>query len=504
MESLPKDISERAVAHPLARSLTPRQLWQARHRARSAAAADRGGAASPSLRQEVVRLALPSVAERILSLTVNIINTILVGHLGASALAAVGLSGTIEMIGSSLFMAVGTGATALVAQAVGARNHALAQRVLEQAMLVAVVMGLLFLGLFLPLTRQTLVLLGAEEEAVALGVRYLPFLSGTLPMVSVLYVGNAALRGAGDTRTPMIVMAIMNLVNLVLSLVFIRGWGPLAPMGVAGAGLAAGVARTVAGVATYVVLRGNRRQLSLRRLINRPQRDVLAKLLQVGLPAAGETILMRIAFLSYTRAISSLGTVSYAAHVIAERVENISFMPAYGFSVAATTLSGQALGAGDIKRARESVFRAIEIAVTYALLTAGFFAAFPRLMLGLFTNDAAVVNQGLVPLRTLALAQPIMAIAFSLSGGLRGAGDTRSVMWITGAGAMLVRVPLSILAATVLGLGLPGVYMSMTLDWLTRLILLWWRFRPSTWQRRAEFAARAVRGDSAEAEGDAA
>ena len=223
---------------------------------------------------------------------------------------------------------------------------------------------------------------------------------------------------------------------------------------------------------------------------------MLSRLLQVGLPAAGETILMRIAFLSYTRAISSLGTVVYAAHVIAERVENISFMPALGFSVAATTLSGQALGAGDIKRARESVFRAIEIALLYALLAAGFFAAFPRLMLGLFTNDPAVVAQGIMPLRTLAVAQPLMAIAFSLAGGLRGAGDTRSVMWITGVGGLLVRVPLAILAATMFGWGLPGVYLSMTLDWLTRLMLLWWRFRPSTWQQRARRAAEVLHGKS--------
>ena len=360
-------------------------------------------------------------------------------------------------------------------------------------MLVAIGMGLVCMALLLPTARGSLILLGAEEEAVALGARYLPYLAATLPMMSLLTVGNAALRGVGDTRTPMYLMGAMNIINAVLSLVLIRGWGPIEPLGVRGAGIAAAVSRTLAGLGMAILLCSGRGRMGLKRLINRPDREALGRLLQVGLPAGGENLLMRLAFLSYTRAIASLGTVAYAAHVIAQRVENITIMPAFGFAVAATTLCGQALGAGDVKRARDSVLRAIEVAAGFSLIGTVFFVLFPRLMLGLFTNDAAVIDQGILPLRILALGQPVMTTAFCLSGGLRGAGDTRSVMWVTGIGAWLVRVPLAVLSATVLHLGLPGVQASMTLDWLTRMSLLWWRFRPSTWDQRAARAAASLR-----------
>jgi len=464
---------------------------------RRLAQSQRAGVPAPqsarALRRQVLRLGLPAVAERILTLMVNIVNTMLVGHLGASALAAVGLSGTIEMIGSTVFMAVATGTTALVAQAFGARNHSLAQQVLEQSMLVAIGMGILFTALLLPFPRQTLILLGAEEEAVAMGVQYLPYLAGSLTMQSILFVGNAALRGAGDTKTPMYIMGAMNLLNAFLSWILIRGLGPLAPMGVTGAGIAAGVSRILAGVAIIAILYSGRARMRLARLVNRPQQDVLARLLQVGLPAGGENLLMRFAFLSFTRAIASLGTVAYAAHVIAQRVESITMMPAMGFAVAATTLSGQAMGAADPKRARDSVLRSIEIAVGFCLLGAAVFVLYPRPMLGLFTSDQAVIDQGVLPLQIVALAQPFMAAAFCLAGGLRGAGDTRSVMWITGVGAWLVRVPLTVLSATVLHLGLPGVQASMALDWVVRMFLLVGQVRPTAWQKRATRAQAAVR-----------
>ncbi|MBC7234224.1 MAG: MATE family efflux transporter [Chloroflexi bacterium] len=451
-----------------------------------------------NLRKEVLRLGLPAVGERILSLLVNIVNTMLVGHLGASALAAVGLSGTIEMIGTTFFQAVAVGATALIAQAIGAKNRSLAQRVLEQSMLVAVGMGLICTVLLLPFSRGALILLGAEPDTVAMGTRYLPYLAATQIMMSVLTVGNAALRGAGDTRTPMVLMGTMNVINALLSLILIRGLGPIRPMGVTGAGVAAGTARTLAGVAMVLLLRSGRARMYLPALLSRPQRDVLERLLQVGLPAGGENLLMRFAFLSYTRALASLGTVAYAAHVIAQRVENLTMMPAFGFAVAATTLCGQALGAGDIPRARASVFRAMEIAVGFCLIGTVFFIAYPRMMLGLFTNDLAVIEMGVLPLQIVAVAQPFMTAASCLSGGLRGSGDTRSVMWVTGIGAWLVRVPVAVAAATVLHLGLPGVQSAMTLDWAVRMSLLWWRFRPSTWKSRAAQAAAAVRSAAAQ------
>jgi putative MATE family efflux protein len=354
-------------------------------------------------------------------------------------------------------------------------------------------MGLACLVILLPTCRWTLIAMGAEPETVVEGMRYLPYLTATLPAMSLLTVGNAALRGAGDTKTPMYIMGAINVVNAVLSVILIRGFGPIEPMGVLGAGIAASTSRLLGGVAILFVLFSHRSPMPLKRLISRPDRAVLGRLMAVGLPAGGENLLMRVAFLTYTRSIASLGTVAYAAYVIASRVENITMMPAFGFSMAATTLAGQSLGAGNIQRARSSVFRTIEIAVGVSLIGSFIFVLFPRACLGIFTTDQNIISQGVLPLQILALGQPIMAAASCLSGGLRGSGDTKSTMWVTGIGGWLVRIPLTLLAVLVFKLGLPGVQAAMTLDWCVRTMLYVWRFRPATWAERAKRAAASVR-----------
>ena len=441
-----------------------------------------------SLTRTVLNLALPSVGEQILGTLVNIVNTMLVGHLGASALAAVGLSGTITMIGSTFFMAVATGTTALVAQSVGARDEIRANRVLEQSMLVALVLGLFSVLSVFPFRRQLLVLMGSQGESIEMGVSYMFYLSLSLPFLALLFVGNAALRGSGDTRTPMTVMAGVNLVNVLLSLVLIRGLGPFPELGVTGAGIAAATAQSMGALAVLMVLMRGNNKLHLRRFITRPNRVLLKQLLDIGLPAGGESALMRLSFIAYTRAISSLGTVAYAAYLIAQRVESLNTMPAFGFSVAATTLSGQAIGARDPDRARKSVFACIRVSVMMSLVWASLCAFAPQFMLGLFTNDSEVIALGMGPLRVVAIAQPLMSIAIGLAGGLRGAGDTRSAMVITGIGGWLLRVPVSILSVTVLGWGLTGVQVAMMLDWASRAVLLTWRFRPAQWKRSVDRA----------------
>lgn len=420
-----------------------------------------------------------------LTLTVGIVNTMLVGHLGAAALTAVGLSSTIAGMAHIFISAVGTGTTALVAQAVGAGDRPLAGRVLEQAVMVALGLGLLVAAILFPLARGALVLMGAEGVTIGMGATYLRCIAASLPMAVLMFVGNAALRGAGDTRSPMVVMSGVNLLNLSLSYGLIRGVGPLPQLGVTGAGLAAATSTATGGLVVLAVLLSGRAGLRLNRLINPPDREVLSRLLRIGLPAGGESILMHGAFLAYQRSISSLGTVAYAAYIIAQRIESLNSMPAMGFAIASTTLSGQAFGAGDPARARRSVLASLQLALCLSAVCATLSFTMPRFLLERFTQETDVIAQGIAPLRVVAFAQPLMAIAFSLSGGLRGAGDTRSTMTITGIGSWCVRVPLAVLAVTVFDLGLAGVQASMMLDWLTRCIMLGWRFRPAAWQRRA-------------------
>ncbi len=440
---------------------------------------------SRTLRRQVLRLAMPSVGEKLLMLSVGMVNTVLVGHLGASALTAVGLASTIIFVAMTFFAAIATGTMTLIAQAVGARDQLMTIKVLEQAVTLSLILGVLASLFLLPLARQSLILMGAEAESVEMGTVYILYVGSCLPLFSLLMVGNAALRGAGDTRTPMVLMGVMNLINVALSFVLIRGLGIIPALGVAGAGIAAASSQVLGAIAIMVLLRRGRPPLILRRFLNRPDKNVLRLLLKISLPVAGESLLMRLAFLVYMRAIASLGSIAFAAYVIAQRIESLNTMPAFGFATAATTLSGQFLGAGDPKRARQSVLKTVEIALGLSLIWAAISFSFPRALLGLFTDDAQVLAQAVILVRIVAFGMPLMSTAFCLAGGLRGAGDTRSVMRVTGIGAWLVRVPTTLLSVTLLHLGLPGVQASMILDWGTRMLLFSWRFRPAGWAKQA-------------------
>jgi multidrug resistance protein, MATE family len=440
-------------------------------------------ASDNALRAQAFRLAMPAVGEQFLSLMVGTVNTMLVGHLGASALAAVGLSGTIAALAAIFFSAVSTGATALIAQAVGADNRPLANRVLAQATIMALVLGLLGGLVLFPVRRQALMLMGAQSDSLPMGLVYLTCITASLPFSSLLTVGNASLRGSGDTRTPMLIMGGVNIVNVLLSYSLIRGVGSLPQMGVAGAGVAAVTATSLGSLTVMAVLLRGRGSLRLQ-LPRQPDWETLKRLLNISLPAGGESLLMSFAFTAYARSISSLGTIPYAAYLIAQRIEALSSMPAMGFAMAATTLSGQALGAGDPARARRSVFRTIEIALCLALPVSLISLTFPQYMLGIFTRDPVVIAQGILPVRLVGIAQPFMSVAFALAGGLRGAGATRLVMAVTGFSAWLVRVPLAILSVTLLKLGLPGVQASMMLDWLMRTALYCTQYRAAVWQKR--------------------
>ena len=194
-----------------------------------------------SLASQVIGLAWPAVIEQLLGLTVSLINTYLVGHLGAAALAAVGLSGQLRMLMMGLFSAVGVGSTALVARHVGAREPEGAEIIAAQSLLLAVVVGLLAVLPCVVWGDALLAILGAAEDVVALGGAYMVAVGTTMPLMAILFIGNATLRGAGDTRTPMLVMRLVNLINGGVSCALVRGLGPLPAYGVLGAGVGSAV-----------------------------------------------------------------------------------------------------------------------------------------------------------------------------------------------------------------------------------------------------------------------
>ena len=434
----------------------------------------------PSVRRRVLTLAWPAVLEQLLNMSVGLADTYIVGHLGAAPLAAVGLSVQLLNLFWALFSAIGVGSTALVARRIGAGEPEAAGDVARQSILLALVIGVFVAAILWLGAPLFLDWLGAAPDVIQLGTAYLRAVASTVYMLSILFIGSAIMRGAGDTRTPMLVMLVINVVNIVVAYTLAYGVGPLPRLGVLGSGIGAASARGLGGLLMLALLVRGRGPVKIGYKIPRPDLKTIGQILRVGLPAAAEQLLMRFGQLLLATFITGLGTVAYAAHQVAINALSVAYMPGFGFALAATTLVGQELGARRPERASQSAYEALRMVVSVMAIMGGLVSIFSAQVMGVFTSDPAVIAAGVPALRIAGLAMPFLGIGFTLSGSLRGAGDTISVLVIYGSCIWVVRIT----NAYWLGprLGLTGIWIAVGVDFIARAVLLALRFRSGKWK----------------------
>lgn len=437
-----------------------------------------------NLTRTVLRLAWPVVIQQVALTTVQLVDTFLVGHLGADALAGVGLASILYWVPISGMMAVGIGATAVVARNVGAGNPQRSEVTLRSAQMLALIWGLAMAAVYFVAAAPMLRVMGAEPAALTQGVDYMQAAALGIPFYSVLFASNACLQGAGDTRTPMLIMLVVNLINGVLSWVLINGVGPFPEYGVQGAGLGyVGAAIAGAVLAAYSVLRRNSVvHLSLSKVTSIESVET-RRILKVGLPTGAEQLQFMASFLLYTRIIATLGTTALAAHQVALRIEGLTFQPGFALGVAATTLVGQALGAKRPDLAEKAAVAAGRIAFVFMTAVGVTLMIFGGPITRLFIDDDEVVDIGRKLLLIFGIALPALSVSLSLGGALRGAGDTRAVLGIMTIGVWGVRLVPAYFLAVVVGLGVPGAWLAAVMDINVRAILMFLRFRQGRWKR---------------------
>ncbi|MGQ9597824.1 MAG: MATE family efflux transporter [Anaerolineae bacterium] len=450
-----------------------------RQRVRNLVRAPKGEA---SVRRDVLRLALPATGEQMLSMMVGIVDTFLVGHLGAASLAAVGLASQWIFLAYTLLGATATGSTALIARFIGAKESEQANRVVRQSVWLGALIGLGCSLVGAGLAWPAVLLLGAEAEVVTLSTSYLRIVAGFLFFSSLMFIGNACLRGAGDTRTPLYVMLVVNLVNISVAWTTINGLWGLPKLGVVGSALGAASGQLVGGILVLANLLKGRSGIRLNFAHFRPEWGLVRRILRIGLPTGVEQVFFRTGNMAYVRILAALGIAAYAANQVAINSWSLSFMPGFGFAVAATTLVGQSLGAQDPEEAQRRGFATYWMGAGLMGFIGLSFVFFPTQIMGFFTNDQEVIGLGALPLRIMGIFQPILAASMIFTGGLRGAGDTRYPMVVTAGGIWLVRLPLAYLFAIGLGWGLTGAWSSMAIDLTIRALLNFLRFRSGRWK----------------------
>ncbi|MBF6614981.1 MAG: MATE family efflux transporter [Chloroflexi bacterium] len=474
--------------------------------------------------RSVFRLAWPAIAENTLQTLMGIVDTAVVARLGTDALSGVGASQQLIWVLTTALIAVSMGTTVLVARFTGAHQHEKASAVLKQSLMLAAVVGLALIPVSL-LSHPLLSMLGLTGAAANDGATYLSITLQFAMLIVLMFVAGAALRGSGDTKTPMFVTGFINIINAVLAvaLVFggvrassilgdwlggllslvgvhsqirIAGLDWLPELGVAGSAWAAVIARGVGTAILLGIFLLPRSRLHLWQGGGwRPNFSLMGRMLAIGIPSAVEQMLMSVGILVYSFIVISMGEVIFATSRLATNAIFLSQMPGFGFAVAATTLVGQSLGARQPRRAQVGSQIATRSALILMSIMGGVFFFFGGVILRVFTDDPQLLSLGGEAMKVIAFSQPPLALAFVLAGSLRGAGDVRYPMVVTTVAVWFVRLPvgaflglpavcLPFTASCIpgLGLGLRGIYTALIVEAVVRAAFMYRRFRSGKWQ----------------------
>lgn len=443
-----------------------------------------------AMQRRVLGLAWPVIAQNLLETMLGIVDTVLVANLGPNATAGVGSAQQVMFFLISALSALSIGSAVLVAQAVGAGDQERAGRLARQSLVWAVLIGIPLALVGLMLAGPILSIFRLEPAVQQIGTEYLSVTVGTGVVLTALLIGGGVLRGAGDSRTPMVVTAIANVVNIGLAYSLIYGHVGLPAMGAVGSAWATFIARALALTLMLIVLwRGKNGVRISGRAGWRPEGKLARQIMQIGLPAALEQILTSAAFFVLVIVVAGLGTNTLAAHQISFTALSASFLPGFGFAIAATTLVGQSVGARRIAEGNAAAKISVIWALTWMSVFGALILIFAEPIMRLFTPDEGVIAAGTNGLRVVALSQPFWAIQLVFSGALRGTGDTRFPL-VVGSLGMWAGVGLAALLVNLFQGGLAMIWVAFLVVGPIIGALYWWRFRQTVvTMARAERAA---------------
>ena len=427
-------------------------------------------------------LAWPTIVASALQTMVRWADFMMVGDLGVEAVAGVGAAGQIYWMIQTLVMALSTGLVAILARAIGGGNRREADQALRQSIIMGIIFGLVSWFIVLPILEPMIGIMGVTDGVIAYGSDYLFWLLvGNVPFV-LGFIFAAALRAAGDARMPLYIGILANLLNLFLNWVLIYGNLGAPALGVAGAGMASAIAMFVQ-LAVYWVM-WTRGLLLLKPQLKGFRFDwgMSRRILHIGYPASIEGMVFQIGILSFMALMSVYGTAEFTAYQIGVQILSISFLPGNGFSIAASTLVGQHLGANDPDAAMRSGWRSLGMSMIFMGALGAALIAMAPMLAGWFIDDPEVISLTVDFIWILGIAQPLMAIEFVIAGALRGAGDTRFPLFAIFTGLFVFRVFPAMLIALYWEGSIQLVWSVLLLDYLVKGIMLAERFRRGYWQ----------------------
>ena len=419
----------------------------------------------------ILALAWPTMLEQLMQTAVQYIDTAMVGSLGTYATAAVGATTTVNWLVNSTVSALSIGFLSFIARACGANDRPAAKRAVTQAVLAVLIVGTFFTALTLSLSGVIPMWMQVEQRIRPLAARYFFILyMPMLPRTASIIFGTV-LRAASDTKTPMKVGVLVNLVNVVLNFLLIYPTRtvtlagmhltlPGAGWGVIGAAVASAVAFTVGGVQITRVLwrhplvspRGERLRLDW---------QILRPCLRVALPNMLQRFGTSLGYVAFASMINSLGGVATAAHTIANTVESGFYIPGYGMQTAAATLAGNAYGARDRKRMNDLANMFIPIEMGLMVISGAALFAFAPGLMRIFSSSEEVITLGATVLRMVAVSEPFFGFSIIIEGMMHGVGNTKKPFVYNIIGMWAIRIVGTFICTQLLGRGLVSAWACM-------------------------------------------
>jgi len=411
-----------------------------------------------SLNRAVLLLAIPMMLEMALESVFSVVDIFWVGHLGATAVAAVGLTESLLTIVLAVSTGLSTATTAIIARRIGENDGPRAALDAVQSILVGLCIALLISAPLFFFAPGLLRLLGATPEVAELGRNYARITLGSSGIILLLSLNNAIFRGAGDAAFAMRLLAAANLINLVLDPLLIFGIGPFPKLGVEGPAVATLIGRSLAvAYQVYRLLRGSK-QICITRDSLRVNAHELWQFLRVSSVGMLQFLLEQGSWLGIIRIVSLFGAAAVAGYTIAFRIIGFALLPSLGLSNAAATLVGQSIGAKLPDRAKSSVWRTGMWNFAFLGTLSLLFLLFAPFLVGLFTQDPKARQTAIEGLRFFSVGNFFFSFGIVFLQAFNGAGDTLTPTFINLLGFWVLEIPIAWLLGRHTSLHIMGVF----------------------------------------------
>jgi putative MATE family efflux protein len=429
-----------------------------------------------SLRKAVFLLAIPMILEMVMESVFALVDIFFVSKLGSQATTTVGLTESVMAIIYSIAFGVGMATTAMVARRVGEKNPEGAAKSAAQSIMLALTLSVVISMVGVFFSKDILHLMGATDHVVAYGYRFTQILLIGNGVIMLLHLMNGIFRGAGNAAIAMKSLWIANICNIILCPILIHSYG------IVGAAIATTAGRGI-GVAYqfYQLLKG-KGLIKIHMPHFLPNFQLLKSLLSIATSATMQFIVASASWIVMARIMAEFGEKAVSGYTIAFRLIVFFILPAFGLSNAAATLVGQNLGAKQPERAEKSVWLVAKYNAIFMGAVSLFFLIGAEFFIGQFSDEAAVIEVGVLALRIISLGYIFYGIGMTMMNAYNGAGDSRTPTLVNLFWFWIFQIPVAYLAAITLKWGPMGVFIAIVVTETCITLTSVYLFKKGKWK----------------------